>query len=53
LKKVGKIDYYKYDFIGGTIFSEHKMYDLARGMLKVAAVSGNKIALEIMKDILE
>lgn len=53
LKKVGKIDYYKYDFIGGTIFREHKMYDLARGMLKVAAVSGNKTALEIMKDILE
>lgn len=52
LKKIGKIDYYEYDFLEGNGVKEHSMYLLARGMLKVAAISGNKDAISIMDDIL-
>jgi len=52
IKKIGKIDYYEYDFMKGLAIKEHSMYLLARGLLKVAAISGNKDAINIMKDIL-
>lgn len=52
IKKIGKIDYYEYDFMKGLAVKEHSMYLLARGLLKVAAISGNKDAISIMDDIL-
>ncbi len=52
LEDIGKIHYYQYDFLKGCGIREHSMYLLARGILKVAAVSGDRDALGIMDDIL-
>ncbi|GLI57822.1 hypothetical protein PM10SUCC1_33360 [Propionigenium maris DSM 9537] len=52
LDSIGKIDYYEYDFLKGCSVREHSMYLLARGLLKVAAISGDKTALGIVDDIL-
>jgi putative lipase involved disintegration of autophagic bodies len=52
LNKIGKVEYYKYDFLKGLGIKEHSMYQLARGLLKVAAISGDKDAINIMDDIL-
>ncbi len=51
LDNIGKIHYYEYDFLKGCGVREHSMYLLARGLLKVAAVSGDSTALGIMDDI--
>lgn len=51
LRRIGRIDYYEYDFLKGNPVKEHSMYKLARGLLKVAAVSGSEDAVTIINEI--